>query len=139
MTEIVDRASMVTEAIDTQTPVKLRLRRKTRPAAGDAQYGRSSVSNGKRLHVDPDASTASWSRRAKDIYALLTDDFGPDLSEAQKQLIRRATMLSIVCERWESAAAAGRDFDHALYSQYADQLCRTLAVLGLKQHAAQGD
>ena len=49
-------------------------------------------------------------------YALLTGDLGRDLSEGQRQLVRRVTTISITCERMDSAAAAGRDFDHALYS-----------------------
>ena len=43
--------------------------RKTRPQPGDARYGQSSITNGKRLHIPASAGDATWSRRFKDIYS----------------------------------------------------------------------
>ena len=128
-----DRTSMVTTEIDTQTPAKLRLRRKTPPAAGDKQFGRSSITNGRHMHLPPHAGDVAWQRQYKDIFGLITSDLGGQLSEGQRQLVRRCSMLSITCERMESEAAAGHDFDHQLYGMYTDQLGRTLQCLGLKQ------
>ena len=119
------------EAIGTQA-----LRRKTRPQKGDRHFGRASVTNGRRLHTPPTAGNATWQRRFKDIYQLIVEDIGPDLTEGQRQLARRVSMLSIACEKMESKAAAGHDYDHQTYSMYTDQLGRTLQCLGLKQQAA---
>ena len=120
------------EAIGTQAT----LRRKTRPQKGDRHFGRVSVTNGRRLHTPPTAGNATWQRRFKDIYQLIVEDIGPDLTEGQRQLVRRVSMLSIACEKMESKAAAGHDYDHQTYSMYTDQLGRTLQCLGLKQQAA---
>jgi hypothetical protein len=109
-----------------------KLRRKTRPQPGDLKYGRSSVSNGRRLHIQAAAGNTAWSRRFRDIYKLLVGDTD---NEAVRQLARRVATVSIACEKMESEAASGHDFDHQLYGMYTDQLARTLQCLGLKQGA----
>jgi hypothetical protein len=96
------------------------------------------------MHLPPEAGDVAWSRRYKDIYALLVGDVGPDLTEGQRQLCRRCATISLTCEKMESEASAGRNFDHQLYSMYTDQLGRTLQRLGLKQQqqkeaCAKGD
>ena len=133
MTEAIEIASTATvEEIGTQAP----LRRKTRPQPGDPQYGRSSVTNGRHMHLPPHAGDVAWQRRYKDIFGLITSDLGGQLSQGQRQLVRRCSMLSITCERMESEAAAGHDFDHQLYGMYTDQLGRTLQVLKQQQKEA---
>jgi hypothetical protein len=43
---------------------------------------------------------------------IIADLSGPEgLSEGQRQLARRAATLSIMCEKLEGEAAAGRDID----------------------------
>jgi hypothetical protein len=67
---------------------------------------RSSVTNGKRLFVINPGDNA-WSRRYRDVLAEIVNDLGgPDvLSEAQRQLARRATSLSMACEKLECQLA----------------------------------
>ena len=79
---------------------------------------RSSVSNGTRLFalagVDGRTSTA---RRFRDIVETVTADLGGNdlLSEAQRQLIRRASALSIMCEGVEADLVRDLPFDVANY------------------------
>ena len=123
MTEAVQIEGRATESGDQQP----KLRRKTRPQPGDPKYGRSSVSNGRRLHTQAAAGNTAWSRRFRDIYKLLVDDTD---NEAVRQLARRVATISIACEKMESEAASGHDFDHQLYGMYTEQLTRTLQCLG---------
>ena len=90
MTDIIGGVSSTTEAGDQQP----KLRRKTRPAAGDLRFGRSSVSNGRRLHIQSaDAD-----------------------NEGQRQQARRCATIALACERLESDSAAGKEIDLPLYS-----------------------
>ena len=95
---------------------------------------RSAVTNGKRLHVVQPGDTA-WARRFRDVLAEITNDLGgPDLlSEGQRQLIRRATTISIMCEKLEGDAAAGATIDLETYGKLTDRLGRTFQRLGLKR------
>ena len=102
---------------------------------------KSAVTNGARLFVQRPGDTR-WSRRFKDIYAIIIDDVTttPDtLSEAQRQLARRATTLSILCEKIEGEAAAAEDtaeIDYGLivaYGRLTSQLTGVLHRLGIKR------
>jgi hypothetical protein len=99
-----------------------------------AKRGRSAVSNGSRLHVVKPGDTA-WSRRFRDILYELVQDAGgfDELSEAQKQLARRAAAIAVMCERLEGKAAAGEDIDLNVFGQLTDRLGRVLSRLGLKR------
>jgi hypothetical protein len=103
-----------------------------------AKRGRSAVSNGSRLHVVKPGDTA-WARRFRDILYELVRDAGPfdELSEAQKQLARRAAAIAVMCERMEGEAASGEDIDLNVFGQLTDRLGRTLSRLnpGLKRQA----
>jgi hypothetical protein len=55
------------------------------------------------------------------------------LSEGQRQLARRATTISIACERLEGEAAAGTPIDLECYGQLTDRLGRCFQRLGLKR------
>jgi hypothetical protein len=65
----------------------------------------------------------------------ITGDLGglDRLSEGQKQLVRRAAMLSAESERLEAMAARGEDFDANLYGQMCDRLGRIFARIGLRR------
>jgi hypothetical protein len=119
--------------MDAVTP-PFAVRNGSRPA----KRGRSAVSNGSRLHVVKPGDTA-WSRRFRDILYELVRDAGPfdELSEAQKQLARRAAAIAVMCERMEGKAAAGEDIDLTEFGQLTDRLGRTLSRLnpGLKRIA----
>lgn len=70
----------------------------------------------------------------------MVDDISRDLggvdclSEGQRQLIRRAAMLSAECERHEAMAARGEaEFDIELYGMICDRLGRLFGRLGLER------
>ena len=83
---------------------------------------RSAVTNGSRLHVVPPGDT-KWARRFADVLSeIISDMSGPEgLSEAQRQLARRAATLAIVCERLEGEAAAGNEIDLELFGTLTDR------------------
>ncbi len=59
------------------------------------------------------------------------------LSEAQRQLARRAAMLSVQGEKMEADAIAGGAIDLDAYGALADRLSRLFARLGLKRVARE--
>ena len=95
---------------------------------------RSAVTNGKRLHVVQPGDTA-WARRFRDVLTEITNDLGGAdlLSEGQRQLIRRATTISIMCEKLEGDAAAGAAINLEDYGKLTDRLGRCFQRLGLKR------
>jgi hypothetical protein len=103
--------------------------------------GRSGVSNGSRLHVEriPVGSMTAWGRRFRDVLSEICADLSPDgpehLSEGQRQLARRAALLSIECERMEGSVARGEAVNVELYGVTADRVARTFARLGIKRAA----
>jgi hypothetical protein len=97
---------------------------------------RSAVTNGRRLHVVPPGDT-KLARRFKDILIEIISDLGgPDiLSEAQRQLARRAATISIQCEQLEAKAVAGKEINLDVYGTLTDRLGRAFGRLGLKRVA----
>jgi hypothetical protein len=74
-------------------------------------------------------------RRFQDLYEDVANDLGglDFLTEAQKQLIRRAATLSAESERQEAEWANGRPFDLTLYSTTSNCLRRIFESLGLER------
>jgi hypothetical protein len=105
---------------------------KTRIAASRKLMGRSAVTTGNADFLPSSASVLRKARRYRDILAELVSDLGGDacLSEAQRQLCRRAVTLSLQCEHWDAAAAAGKDVDWDLYSRTTNTLRRVLEAIG---------
>lgn len=68
--------------------------------------GKSKISNGKALWANVDGRSI-WARRQRDILAEIVNDLGGSdmLSEAQRQLGRRAAALSTACEKLEAQLA----------------------------------
>jgi hypothetical protein len=98
---------------------------------------RSAVTNGKRLHV-VSPGDGKWSRRFADILGEIVSDLGgagAGLSEGQRQLARRATTISIACERMEGEAAAGAEINLEEYGRLTDRLGRAFQRLGLERRA----
>ena len=97
---------------------------------------RSRVGNGKVLLPMTDGRSLT-ARRFQDLYEDVANDLGglDLLSEGQKQLIRRAAMLSAESERQEAEWANGRPFDLTVYSTTANCLRRILESLGLERVA----
>jgi hypothetical protein len=94
------------------------------------------VSNGRRLFaiagLDGRTQTA---RRFRDLVEVMTLDLGGAdlLSEGQKQLIRRASALSIMAEAVEADLARDMGFDADQYGQLCDRLGRCLQRLSLER------
>jgi hypothetical protein len=111
--------------------------------------GRSRVTNGSKLLPLSDGRSAT-ARRFRDLYEDISADLGgvAMLSEGQKQLIRRAAMLSAECERMEAMAARNDRrpdgaiawksevpfvFDLEIYGALCDRLGRLFGRLGLER------
>ena len=113
---------------ETIAPVEARLRKH-----------RSALTNGNRLFVlegNADGRSASY-RRFKDVLEQILADLGgaDSLSEAQRQLCRRAATLSVMAESMEADAIGNKPFDVDLYGQLTDRLGRCLQRLGLERKA----
>jgi hypothetical protein len=98
---------------------------------------RSRVGNGKVFLPLTDGRSVT-ARRFRDIYEDVASDLGglDQLSEGQKQIIRRAAMLSAESERQEALWANGQtEFDINLYTVMANSLRRLLETVGLERVA----
>ncbi len=98
---------------------------------------RSAIANGSRLHVaEVDGRTAE-ARRFRDVLSEILSDLGGNegLSEGQRQLSRRAAMLSVRGELMEAEAVKSGDMDLAAYGSLTDQLGRVFNRLGLRRVA----
>ena len=100
---------------------------------------RSAIANGSRLHVVEVDGRSAEARRFRDILAEIVSDLGGSdtLSEGQRQLSRRAAMLSVEAERMEAASIAGEAFDLSAYGSLTDQLGRCFNRLGLRRVARE--
>lgn len=95
----------------------------------------SKVTNGSKLFLPGCDGRSSLARRARDIFDAFCRDLGgyETLSEAQTQLVRRASMISIKCEEMESRGANGEQIDLDVFGKLTDRLGRTLQRLGIKR------
>jgi hypothetical protein len=75
-----------------------------------AKVARSRVTNGKSLWLDGD-KRGPTARRFRDIFAAIINDLGGDdlLTEGQKQLARRCSLLAVECEQIEARAVGGEE------------------------------
>ena len=96
---------------------------------------RSRVTNGSRFLSGVDGRS-QWARRARDIMRLHVSDLGGDtaISEAERSLVRRASVLSTELERLEvkfatAGQASAEDLD--LYSRASGTLRRLLEAVGV--------
>ncbi len=97
--------------------------------------GMSAVSNGKSVFLPDSSSALRKVRRYSDILAEMISDLGGAdvLSEAQRQLCRRAVTMALQCEHWDAAAASGEMVDWDQYSRVAGHLRRIFETLGLER------
>ncbi len=96
---------------------------------------RSRVTNGSSLFTgDVDGRTAA-AKRFRDVLAEIVSDLGGAdlLSEGQRQLARRAAMMSVEAERMEAEAIATGAIDLDAYGTLADRLSRLFARIGLRR------
>jgi len=98
---------------------------------------RAAVSNGSRLHAGEVDGRTEAARRFRDVLAEIVSDLGGAdiLSEGQRQLARRAAMMSVEAERQEAEAVAGGKLDPDSFGALADRLGRVFNRLGLKRVA----
>jgi len=101
---------------------------------------RSRISNGSQLLAGVDGRS-TWARRLRDLIELHTNDLGGDanISEAERAIIRRASVLIVELERMETdfALANGAPNIATLdaYQRAAGNLRRLLEALGLQRRA----
>jgi hypothetical protein len=102
---------------------------------------RSAITNGTALLADCDHRTA-WMRRLRDLISAHTSDMGglDNISEAERSILRRASMLELQLEMLETRFAANPDgvastSDLLLYQRTASALRRLLESLGLQRRA----
>jgi hypothetical protein len=100
-----------------------------------AKVASSKVTNGSKLFLPGVDGRSAVARRARDIFDAFGRDLGghDQLSEAQTQLVRRASMISIKCEEMESHGAQGEQIDLDVFGKLTDRLGRTLQRLGIKR------
>jgi hypothetical protein len=98
---------------------------------------RSAIGNRSRLFVDAVDGRSAIARRYRDLVAEHSSDLGGTgvLSEAQRQMIRRAASLACWCEAIESKLADGEDIDIGPYTTATNALRRVLVDLGLERRA----
>ncbi len=105
----------------------------------DAQKSR--VANGSALFAGGIDGRSVWVRRARELINDHVSDLGgiENTSAAERSIIRRASALTVECERFEArfaqldeTAIADRD-DLDLYRKCADSLRRLLETVGLKR------
>jgi hypothetical protein len=109
----------------------------TTPIAPKPSAQRSRLANGTKLLPMTDGRSAI-ARRFKDLVQDISSDLGgvEHLSEGQRQLIRRAAMLSAECERLEAMSARGEaGFDIDVYGMLCDRLGRLFGRIGLERIA----
>jgi hypothetical protein len=101
---------------------------------------RSRISNGTSLLAGVDGRSC-WARRLRDLIELHTNDLGGEanISEAERAIVRRASVLIVELERMEGvfALAEGAPDIATLdaYQRAAGNLRRLLESLGLKRRA----
>jgi hypothetical protein len=93
------------------------------------------MSNGSKLLPMTDGRSVT-ARRFKDLVEDIAADLGGRamLSEGERQLVRRAALLSAECERHEALSARGEaGFDIELYVVMTNALRRVLETVGLRR------
>jgi hypothetical protein len=95
---------------------------------------RSRITNGSAILEGIDGRSAP-ARRFRDVLAEIVNDLGgaDRLSEGQRQLARRCSMLSVECEKIESEGVQGKPIDLDAYGALTDRLGRAFQRLGLKR------
>jgi hypothetical protein len=119
-------------AVSAEVPVK--------PSADHAAVprpsttNRSRITNGSAILEGIDGRSAP-ARRFRDVLAAIVADLGgaERLSEGQRQLARRCSMLSVECEKIESEGVQGKPIDLDAYGALTDRLGRAFQRLGLKR------
>jgi hypothetical protein len=102
--------------------------------------GRSKITNGSLLPSIVDGRS-TWARRCRDLISLHLSDLGGEdaVSEAERSLVRRVSVLTVQLEQLEqrfalaNGDASAKDLD--LYQRTAGNLRRLLQTLGLHRRS----
>jgi hypothetical protein len=110
-----------------------------RAAKGQPEKGRSRVTNaaarGSIVWLDHADKRSPVVRRFKDLISIVTSDLGgpTELSEAQRQLVRRIASMSVWCESQEARMADGEEIDINEFGRCANSLRRLCESIGLER------
>jgi hypothetical protein len=100
--------------------------------------GRTSPARAGKLKLitisDLDGRTVA-AKRVREVVNSLLGDLATVPSEAQRQLIQRASLLSTILESEETKLLSGEQVDLATYLSAVDRLRRVLMALGLERKA----
>ncbi len=107
------------------------------PLTKPSRSTRSRITNGSTLHLGYVDGRTEAARRFRDVLSEIASDLGgsESLSEAQRQLARRAAMMSVQCETLEAKSIAGEEIDLDLYGALSDRIGRAFTRLGIKRAA----
>ena len=110
-------------------------------SAARAPALRSAVTNGTRVFLTRGGELSVVGRRWKDLYLAIVADRGGDdqLSEGQRQLVRRIVTLAIEAEIMEAERAEGKDLNLDAYVTLTNALGRALGRLGLGHRPIKRD
>lgn len=93
------------------------------------------MSNGNQLLAGADGRSL-WVRRCRDVLELHLSDLGPNTSEAERSIVRRASVLTVELERLElrfATAGVASPADLDLYNRVSANMRRLLEAVGLKR------
>lgn len=102
------------------------------------QYARSRITNGSELLPGIDLRS-TWARRMRDLIELHVSDLGgaENISEAQRSLLRRISVLEVEAEYLETEfakrSASGKQYD--LYLRVVGVLKRLYELVGIERRA----
>jgi hypothetical protein len=106
--------------------------RKTKPAAGDLQYGRSRVTNHKDLLPNLDGRSKSARRYRDLVHSYLAEMGGEDnCSETQIGYLRRLCAIIVQSELLEARMVNGEDVDVSILCTLASTTVRLSQRLGI--------
>ena len=108
--------------------------------ANGSAASRSAVTNASKLVMNADGRSAV-ARRYRDVFSEIANDLGGQdvISEAQRQLVRRAAALSVYCESVESDMAQGSQIDTDDLVRVVNALTRVLTAIGLDRRPRPND
>ena len=119
--------------LDVEIDVKPPKEKKKRPQS----YATAQASRGKVGWLERSDKRGPVARRFRDIAAIISADLGgfQDLSEAQRQIIRRISSMSVWCESQEAKMADGEEIDIDRFQRSSNSLRRLCESIGLKRVA----
>lgn len=102
------------------------------PATPVSPTVRSAIANGSRLHTSGVDGRSAEARRWRDLYVALLAELPLPPTEAQRQLVRRATSLAVLAEQMEAQLAQGGMPNPFAFVRLCGALSRCLIALGLE-------